>query len=255
MELHKLFTWSGAWKAAATVRLRRRQYWVPLLTLVLWITLRLISEEAATWVLLRVGVMIPDLIAMPMGYGGLALMGLLGAVAILAYIDTRPRRVRKATPLPTEQRLVVDQMRVLYRDAARGAAVNLLDILKGTLPRLAKRNRLAGLLDQPINDLRSMIASFESDLGDHNLSVPRAKKSFKRFYTAYVGTALLVHRIVDSQIREEDLYQVAYEAWMKSHRKFTRELKRLALGSDFGDIDVNLHERFNYVDPREKDDY
>lgn len=226
----------SSWVKAVGERLKRRSWkaWaiVALLVFVVLEAVRARVSDASTYIVEYAWRWFLNLLAQPMGLGGLAVLAFTLALVTLSWLETRPKRAPVApsqAPLSEGERNAVQQIRTIWHRHGTHAVGQLTSILRDTHHDLKQREFWAELLEPVISSSESSRTAFESCLETSRHSPLRAvRERFNAMYSDYARTMKWVAVLqARSTLALGSRGSERLAVWRQNHRDFIERLRDL----------------------------
>jgi hypothetical protein len=227
------------WKDALMERLRARSWkaWLFLALVAVFIeeVMRSFFVQGTTWLVRVLWETLSELIARPMGLGGLALLIWAALLLLLAYLDSRPRKepppaeVLAPRVRSLEEKEEIQALRTLWNLYFQPAAATCRAIYDSMLSRLDDKRLYWWTLAQPASRrlYTAMVEMSEAVADESYFDLETVQARQNEVYGAYWGAAYWVAKIA----KEEgiDLTQVPtpreLERWRERHNRFIEKLR------------------------------
>jgi len=227
-----------SWKDALMERLRARSWkawlFVALVAVFVEEVVRSFFVQGTTWLLRVLWETLAELIARPMGVGGLALLVWAAVLLGMSYWDSRPRRQpspevpppRRA--LSTQEREEIQALRALWNLYFQPTAADCRTIFDSVLARLDDKRTYWWTLAQPLGRrlYDAMLQMSEAVESDSEIGLATVQERQNEAYGAYWGAAYWLAKIA----KEEgiDLTQIPtpneLARWRSRHNRFIEKL-------------------------------
>jgi hypothetical protein len=225
---------------AAATRFRRPAWWISAFGLIVLFLLQVFAGAQATaaWTWVRPHLYV--LAGARIGWAGLALVGLLGALALLSFLETRPRPSRPiAIPISDSERRAVNDVRVAWKLTGRNASMALQAVLHDLVFNLTEEKSeyfwadlllpILTRLDRAIRDMDEAVAM------DSEATLNHVHERFDELYAAYYDAFLWLAKLaVRGRLGVTDNARFASQVgrFASVHRLFRYEAARLSQSPD-----------------------
>jgi hypothetical protein len=225
---------------AAAARFRQPKWWLSTLLLLSVFLFEVFAgaQVTAAWTWVRPHLYV--LASARIGWAGLALVVLLGALALLSFLETRPHPSRPIPrPLSDSERRAVNDVRVAWKLTGRNATMALQAVLHELVFNLTEEKSeyfwadlllpILTRLDRAIRDMDKAVAM------DSEATLKHVHESFDDLYAAYYDAFLWLAKLAErGRLGVTDTSQFARQVgrFASSHRLFHYEAARLSQSPD-----------------------
>ena len=163
-----------------------------------------------------------QLMALPLGYGGLALVIFLALLFGLSFWERRPVKATVKQPLSPEEKELVQHHRTLWELQGRAAAEHLERLFELTRRHFEDQHYLFPLLLPVEEKLRETRAEWARSVADDGLyTIDEVRERFNTMYSAYLACCRWLGTIDSEQGKLESCpHHKQLFLWRKLHQVF-----------------------------------